>query len=52
MGEPLNRRATYEDLLAAPANVSAEIIDGVLITTRARPHFTRARVFASRHGVR
>lgn len=33
MGEPVKRRATYEDLLAVPAHRVAEIIDGVLVTS-------------------
>jgi Uma2 family endonuclease len=32
MGDPARRRATYEDLVAAPGHLVAEIIDGVLIT--------------------
>jgi Uma2 family endonuclease len=40
MGDPAKRRATYEDLLAAPENLVAEIIHGVLIThpRPAAPH--------------
>jgi Uma2 family endonuclease len=33
MGDPAKRRATYEDVLAAPEHVVAEIVDGALITT-------------------
>ncbi len=32
MGDPAKRRATYEDLLAVPAHLVAELINGVLIT--------------------
>ena len=32
MGDPPKRRATYEDLLAAPAHLVAELINGALIT--------------------
>jgi len=32
MGDPAKRRATYEDLLAVPKNLVAEIINGTLIT--------------------
>jgi Uma2 family endonuclease len=32
MGDPARRRATYEDVLAAPADRIAEVIDGVLYT--------------------
>lgn len=32
MGEPARRRATYEDLLAIPEHLVAEILDGVLVT--------------------
>jgi Uma2 family endonuclease len=48
MGDSARRRATYEDLLAVPENLVAEIIHGVLIThpRPAMPH-TRA---ASRLG--
>jgi Uma2 family endonuclease len=50
MGDPPERRATYEDLLAVPENLVAEIIHGVLVThpRPAMPH-TRA---ASRLGAR
>ena len=33
MGEPPKRRATYEDLVAVPKNLVAEIIHGTLVTT-------------------
>ncbi len=48
MGEPAKRRATYDDLLAVPAHLVAEILDGELVTQPrpASPH-TRA---ASRLG--
>jgi len=42
MGDPAKRRATYEDLLAVPEHVVAEIIDGSL-RTHPRP--------ASRHAL-
>jgi Uma2 family endonuclease len=32
MGDPAKRRATYEDLLAVPDRMVAEIIDGTLVT--------------------
>lgn len=32
MGAPVKRRATYEDLLAVPKHLVAEIIQGVLVT--------------------
>ena len=32
MGAPAKRHATYEDLLAAPEHLVAEIIHGVLVT--------------------
>jgi Uma2 family endonuclease len=32
MGDPAKRRATYEDLLAVPSHLVAEIIDGALVT--------------------
>lgn len=32
MGDPAKRRATYEDLLAVPDHLVAELIDGMLIT--------------------
>jgi Uma2 family endonuclease len=48
MGDPAKRRATYEDLLAAPEHLVAEIIDGELLT-QARPASLHARA-ASRLG--
>jgi Uma2 family endonuclease len=48
MGDPAKRRATYEDLLAAPKNMVAEIINGVL-HTQPRPASPHARA-ASRLG--
>jgi Uma2 family endonuclease len=36
MGNPAKRRATYEDILAVPENMIAEILDGELVT-QARP---------------
>ena len=49
MGDPAKRRATYEDLLAVPETMIAEIIDGVLHANPrpAAPH-TRA---SSRLGI-
>jgi Uma2 family endonuclease len=32
MGDPVQRRATYEDLVAVPCHLVAEIIHGVLVT--------------------
>lgn len=49
MGDPAKRRATYEDLLAAPPHMIAEIIDGVLIT-QPRPASLHARA-SSRLGM-
>lgn len=45
----MKRRATYEDLLAAPAHMIAEIIDGVLVT-QPRPSSLHARA-SSRLGM-
>jgi Uma2 family endonuclease len=42
MGDPAKRRATYEDLLAVPENLVAEIIDGELFT-QPRPATRHAR---------
>ena len=42
MAEPARKRATYEDVLNAPDNVVAEVIDGVL-STHPRPAFPHAR---------
>jgi Uma2 family endonuclease len=49
MGEPAKRRATYEDLLAVPGHLVAEILSGVLIT-QPRPASLHARA-SSRLGV-
>lgn len=48
MADPAKRRATYEDLLAVPDRMIAEIIHGVLYT-QARPGASHARA-ASRLG--
>src|SRR5580700_3070151 len=42
MGDPVKRRATYEDLLAVPEHLIAEIIDGELLT-QARPALPHSR---------
>jgi Uma2 family endonuclease len=42
MGDPAQRRATYQDLLSVPENLIAEIIHGVL-HTQARPASPHAR---------
>ncbi|CAN5919510.1 hypothetical protein BH11MYX4_BH11MYX4_48950 [soil metagenome] len=42
MGSPAKRRATYEDLLAVPEHLVAELIDGNLVTAP-RPGSTHAR---------
>jgi len=46
MGDPAKRRATYEDLLAVPDHLIAEIIHGVLVTQPrpAAPHALAASV--------
>ncbi len=49
MGDPAKRKATYEDLLAVPDHVVAEILNGVLIT-HPRPASRHARA-SSRLGV-
>jgi Uma2 family endonuclease len=49
MAQPKQRRATYEDLLAVPDNLVAEIIDGDLLTSP-RPAARHARA-SSRLGV-
>jgi len=41
MGDPASRRATYADVLAAPPNTVAEIVDGVL-ETQSRPNVRHA----------
>jgi Uma2 family endonuclease len=40
MGDPVKRRATYEDLVAVPEHLVAEILDGHLVTSPrpAAPH--------------
>ena len=40
MGDPAKKRATYEDVIAAPEHLVAELIDGVLYTSPrpAAPH--------------
>ena len=43
MGQPAKRRATYEDVLAAPKHVIAELIDGALVTQQ-RPASKHALV--------
>ena len=48
MGDPAKRRATYEDLLAVPKHLVAEILDGNLVT-QPRPASLHARA-ASRLG--
>ncbi len=50
MGEPVQRRATYQDVLDAPPHMVAEIIAGTL-RTHARPRTRHARA-ASRLGAR
>lgn len=50
MGDPAKRRATYQDLLAVPEHLVAEIIDGQLVT-QPRPASRHARA-ASRLGVK
>jgi Uma2 family endonuclease len=42
MGEPAKRRGTYEDVLAAPEHLVAELVHGVL-HTQPRPAFPHAR---------
>jgi Uma2 family endonuclease len=49
MGDPAKRRATYDDLLAVPEHLVAEIIDGEL-RTQPRPASRHARA-ASRLGM-
>ncbi|MGH7284506.1 MAG: Uma2 family endonuclease, partial [Polyangiaceae bacterium] len=49
MGDPAKRRATYEDLLAVPKHLVAEIIHGTLITTP-RPASRHARASSSLGG--
>lgn len=49
MGDPAKRRATYEDLLAVPEHLVAEIIHGQLFThpRPAAPHTVAASVLGS-----
>ena len=49
MASPARRRATYEDLVAAPAHLVAEIVDGELVTSP-RPATRHARA-SSRLGI-
>jgi Uma2 family endonuclease len=49
MGEPAKRRATYEDLLAVPKHLVAEIINGTLVT-QPRPASRHARAASSLGG--
>lgn len=52
MGDPARRRATYEDVLAAPSNKVAELIDGVLhLHPRpAKPHAAAATALGEELG--
>ncbi|MCI4660358.1 MAG: Uma2 family endonuclease [Neomegalonema sp.] len=50
MAEPARKRATYEDILAAPPHVVAELIEGVL-HTQPRPAARHTRA-ASKMGIR
>jgi Uma2 family endonuclease len=49
MGDPAERRASYEDLLAVPDLLVAELIDGTLITSP-RPAARHARASSSLGG--
>jgi Uma2 family endonuclease len=49
MGDPAKRRATYEDLLAVPEHLVAELINGALITNP-RPAARHARASSSLGG--
>ena len=49
MGDPAKRRAAYEDLLAVPEHLVAELINGVLIT-HPRPASRHARASSSLGG--
>jgi Uma2 family endonuclease len=49
MGDPAKRRATYEDLLAVPEHLVAEILHGTLVTTP-RPASLHARAASSLGG--
>jgi len=43
MADPARRRATYDDLRAAPAHLVAELLNGELVTSpRPSPHHARA----------
>jgi Uma2 family endonuclease len=52
MGRPAKRNATYDDVLAAPETVVAELIDGELYLTPrpAKPHALAASVLAEELG--
>jgi len=52
MGDLAKRRATYEDLLAVPSNLIAEIIHGTLVTQPrpASPHALAATVLTAEIG--
>jgi Uma2 family endonuclease len=52
MGQPAKRRATYEDVLAAPPNKVAEIIDGELVLSPrpAGPHSAAATALGEELG--
>jgi Uma2 family endonuclease len=49
MGDPAKRRATYQDLLAVPEHLVAEIINGTLVTMP-RPASLHARAASSLGG--
>src|SRR5882724_3686475 len=49
MGNPAKRGATYEDLLAVPEHLIAEILDGELVT-QPRPASLHARAASSLGG--
>jgi Uma2 family endonuclease len=49
MGEPAKSRATYDDLLAAPRHLVAEIVDGALYT-HPRPAVPHARASSALGG--
>ena len=48
MGDPAKRRATYDDLLAVPKNLVAEIINGTLVTHAATGVAARPGLFHAR----
>jgi Uma2 family endonuclease len=52
MGDPASKRATYDDVLAAPMHVVAEVIDGELSThpRPASPHAQAATVLGEELG--